>query len=123
MPRVTTAYISRFQRSRVHRSRHVRGDAFTLTADANGALESGATVASVVFRVDNPGAVIFGSASIDDRSASVECTAGVGFAQVKAEITSSDGDVVTQLFEISVQDAPYFAGESAPTAGATSASA
>lgn len=123
MPRVTTAYVSRFQRTRVHRSRVTRGDVFTLTADVNGALDPEASVASVVWRVDNPAAVILGSAAKDDRAVSVECTAGYGFAQVKAEVTASDGDVVTQLFEIGVQDAPTFQGESSPAAGAYTASA
>lgn len=123
MPRVNTAYVSRYQRARVHRSIRPRGDVFALAVDANAALAIGETIASIVFRTDNPNGVIFGAVTKSARTASVSCTAGVGCADVKAVITGSDGSVFAQLFRVSVQDAPFFDGETYPTAGATSASA
>lgn len=121
--RVNTAYVSAYQRARVHQARYVRGEVFTLEVNANAVLAADAAIESVVFRVDNPGAVIFGAASKTDRTASVRCTAGAGFAQVKAELTADDGQIVTQLFEIGAHDAPYFQDETAPAAGATTATA
>lgn len=122
--RVNTAYVSRFQRNRVHRSQRQRGDVFALAVDVNGALAAGATIDSIVFRVDNPSAIILGDVTKNARTASVECTAGSGgCAIVKAIVTGDDDTVFTQLFHLGVQDAPYFDGETVPSAGATSASA
>lgn len=123
MPRVWTAYVSRFQRARVHVSWLNRGDVFTLEANANAALDSDASIASVVWRVDNPSAVIFGAAAKTARGTTVECTAGAGVAMVKCEITADDGAVFTQLYRIGVYATPYFSGETAPAAGPGSVTA
>lgn len=121
--RCRTAYVSRFQRTRIHRSSCVRGDAFALEVNANGALADNAEIDSIVFRIDNPSALILGAVTKGARTASVAVVAGAGCARVKAEITADDGAVFTQLFHVGVQSAPYFQGETAPAAGPASVSA
>lgn len=123
MPRNTTAQVSRFQRTRIHGARYVRGDVFTLSANFNGAFAAGVTLASIVWRVSNPNAVILDDADIDGRTATVAATAGVGCTTAKCTATGSDGAVFNQLFHITVLDAPYFDGETVPAAGPASATA
>lgn len=123
-PRLINAQVSKYQRDRIHRSRHLRGDVFTLSANLKGALSSGVTVSSVVWRVDNPAAIIFGAASKGSQTVSVVCTAGWGDgACVKAVVTASDGTVWVQGFDIMVYDSPWFSGETGPVQGSYSVSA
>lgn len=119
MARSVTAFVSAHQRTRCHVSSFVRGDLFTLGANFTACLDD-ATVSSVVWRVNNPCSVIFGSGDIDGGLATVTATAGVGNCVIKALATLSDGRKFTQLFEVTVADGPWFDGETAPSQGASS---
>lgn len=124
MPRVFTAYVSRFQRTRVHRARYIRGEAFTLAVNCNASLAPGAEIASIDWQVQNPNVAILGTASKTARSGTVECTTGTGGGTVvKATITADDGAVLTQLFEIGVSGQPWFNGDTTPAAGPYTVSA
>ena len=123
MTRATTAYVSKHFRSRIWQGQFVRGEEFSLSANFNGCLGD-ATIASVIWRVNENQSVILGSAAIDGNTVSVQCTAGVGWGgMVKCQVTASDGKVWNQLFAVGVCDQPWFDGEAWPTAGALSASA
>jgi len=123
-PRAITAVVSRFQRTRVWRGQFVRGESFQLGINLNGALADGATIDTIIFRVLNPNSIILGAATLDDRTASVTCTAGVACGSiVKVQATASDGAVFNQMYWIQVEDLPYFQNETPPTIGPYSVSA
>jgi len=123
-PRISTAYVSKYQRTRIHGGSFLRGDQLTLTANLNGALDSGVTITAVTWRVTQPMSIILGTPDFNNRTATVGITAGWGQGSgVKCVITASDGSVWNQLWAIRVYDAPWFQGETAPTQGAYSVSA
>jgi hypothetical protein len=123
-PRLINAQVSRYQRTRVHRGRFVRGEKFSLAANLNAALADGATVSSVIWRTDNPNSVIFGAGTKNSRDVSVLVTAGIGCgATVKMQATASDGKIINQMYVIGVDDLPWYQNETAPAMGAYSVSA
>lgn len=112
MTRATTAYVSGSHRGRTVRLRRVRGESGPLTANFNGALPAGETIASVTWRCDNPWALTMAGASLTDRESSVNVTAQWGSgAVVKCQVTGSAGTVMNQVFVVCVQTAPWFRGE------------
>lgn len=124
MPRILTAYASRFQRARVWQGEFVRGEKFTLTANFNAVLAAGETIAAVTWYCMNTGSVIFGTVTKGARTTSVVCTMGWGGGSaVKCEVTSSGGSVATQVFGIGVASGPYFQGETVPAQGQSSVTA
>jgi hypothetical protein len=123
-PRAITAVVSKYQRARAWRGKFVRGESFQLGVNLNGALADGATIDSIIWRVLNPNSIILGAATLDDRTASVTCTAGVACGSiVKVQATASDGAVWNQLFLIEVVDLPWFLGEVPPVIGPYSVAA
>jgi hypothetical protein len=123
-PRIINAQVSNSQRGRVHSSRFVRGENFALAANLNGALASGATVSSVIWRTNNPNSIIFGSGTRNTRDVSVLVTAGIGGGGiVKMQATASDGRVFNQVYRVGIQAEPWFQSETAPAAGVYSVSA
>lgn len=112
--RVTRAYVSGYQRDRVHRSRLVRGERRCLVANFNGAIPPARTIASATWRCDQNQAVYMANPRITDagRVAEVDITAQIGWgARVKCEAVLDNGEVYTQRFVIRVVSAPYFMGE------------
>lgn len=112
--RVTRAYVSGYQRDRIHRSRLVRGERRCLVANFNGAIPPARTIARVIWRCDQNQAVYMENARIvrDGREVAVDITAQIGWgARVKCEAVLDNGEVYTQLFVIRVVSPPYFMGE------------
>ncbi len=122
MSRVTTAYVSGYDRTRVHQSCVVRGEKRTLLANFNGAMPADAVIASATWRTNQNSAAILsdGELSANERSTSVQLLAGWGGAAwVKVDATLDTGEVLTQVFVIRVQSAPWFTGETNPQQGPT----
>lgn len=117
--RTTRAYVSGYQRTRVHRSRLVRGEKRCLVADFNGAIPAARSIASVTWRATNPSAAFMADAGVVEggRSARVDVTAGAGCSRIKCEVTLDNGEVYNQLFEVASQSGPWFQGESALQTG------
>lgn len=116
--RVTRAYVSGYQRDRIHRSRLVRGEKRCLVANFNGAIPPARTIASVTWRTNQYQAVFMANARIVGREVAVDITAQIGGpAWVKCEATLDNGEVYNQLFTIEVRHAPWFAGETNPASG------
>ena len=117
--RVTRAFVSGYQRTRVHRSRLVRGEKRCLIADFNGAIPEGRTITSVTWRTTQNSAAILSEAAVVDggRKARVMLEAGIGCAQVKCDVTLDNGEVYNQRFDVLVQPDPWFQGETTPTRG------
>lgn len=111
-PRNTTAYVSAYQPTRPHVTRMVRGEVTPLTAEFSGAMPAGTTIASVTWRCSNPWPAYMADAAIDETRATVNLTAQWGYCSaVKCTATLSDGRVLAQLFELKVQEGPWFQGE------------
>lgn len=122
--RVTRAYVSGYQRDRVHASRLVRGEKRCLVANFNGAIPAARSIASVTWRCEQTYTVVMANARISGREAEVDITAQLqGCAWVKCVATLDNGEVYTQLFRVQVQDATWFDGEPAVAAGPTSITA
>ena len=85
--RATRAYVSGYQRTRIHRARLVRGERRCLIADFNGAIPAGRTITSVTWRTNQPAGAILSDAGIvvGGRKVRVDLTAGSGCAQVKCD--------------------------------------
>ena len=123
-PRCIEAIVSKYQRTRVWRGEFVRGESFQLGINLNGALAPDETIDTITFRVLNPNSIILGAVTLDDRTASATCTAGVACGStVKAIATATDGTVWTQTFVILVNDLPWFQNETPPTIGPYNVSA
>lgn len=110
--RVTRAYVSGYQRDRVHRSRLVRGERRCLVANFNGAIPPERTIASATWRCDQNQAIYMDNARITGRETAVDITAQIGAGgRVKCEVTLDNGEIYNQLFVVRVMSAPWFVGE------------
>lgn len=118
--RVTRAYVSGYQRTRIHGSRLVRGERRCLVADFNGAIPPARSIASVTWRTNQHHAISMANAQIVDggREVIVDITAQAGAgATIKCEVTLDNGEVYNQLFHVTVLPAPWFTGETTPASG------
>jgi hypothetical protein len=116
--RVTRAYVSGYQRDRVHASRLVRGEIRCLVANFNGAIPSARSIASVTWRCEQTYTVAMANARITGREVAVDITAQLqGCAWVKCVATLDNGEAYTQMFRLAVCAAPWFDGEQSPSAG------
>jgi hypothetical protein len=112
--RVTRAYVSGYQRDRIHRSRLVRGEKRCLVANFNGAIPASRAIVSATWRCDQNQAVFMANARITDagRCAAVDITAQIGAGgRVKCQVTLDNGEVYNQLFYVRVFTSPWFMGE------------
>lgn len=115
--RATRAFVSGYQRARVHRSRVVRGERRCLVANFNGAIPKARRIVEARWRTNQPHAAILSVPRIKGREVMVDLTAGVGQAEVKCEVTLDNGEVYNQLFVVRAYAGPWFRNESAPTEG------
>jgi hypothetical protein len=116
--RVTRAYVSGYQRDRVHASRLVRGEKRCLVANFNGAIPAARSIASVTWRCEQTYTVAMANARITGREVAVDITAQLqGCAWVKCVATLDNGEAYTQMFRVFVCAAPWFDGEQSPSAG------
>lgn len=118
MPRINTAYVSEYQRTRQHASRYTRGEKFVLKANLKGILANGETIEQTTWRVQNPCAAILGTGTNNATEVQVICTAGyAGGSMVKCEVTTSEDRVIEQMYWIRVQSSPWFLNDTYPEAG------
>lgn len=118
--RTTRAYVSGYDRTRVHEVRLVRGEKRCLVANFNGAIPPARTIASATWRVNqNQGAVLSNARIFEgNRSTAVDLLAGwTGYGLVKVEATLDNGEVYNQVFRVLVQQSPWFTGEPYPVSG------
>lgn len=111
MGRTTTCRVSAYTRSRVHQARVLVGETRALTADLNGAMPAGVTIASARWRLDVGYVASIASPAIsaDKRSTSVTLAAlWIGCTMILCEATLSNGDTLTQMFEVDISGNPYF---------------
>lgn len=109
--RTTTCRVSAYTRNRVHQSRLIAGETPVLSADFNGALDPGVTIAAARWRLDVGYVASIASPTIstDKRSTSLTLFAvWVGCTMILCEATMSNGDKLTQMFEVDISGNPYF---------------
>lgn len=117
--RVTRAYVSAHDRTRVHVSRLRRGEKRCLVANFNGALPATATIARAEWRLAGGGTVAISDGEIVGREARVTVQARYsGATAVRCEVTLANGEIYNQVFEVDVADGPSF-GDTPPAAGAS----
>lgn len=116
--RVTTAFVSGYQRDRVHYGQLVRGEKRELVANFNGAFPLDRTIASVTWRTNQNYCTYMADPVIDGRTVKVTVTAQQGLASViKCQVTLDNGEVYNQLFALRVIASPWFQGEGVPPNG------
>ena len=112
MSRVTTAYVSAYDRTRVHSSQLYRFEKRTLTANFAGALPSGIFLSTITWYCHNTDVVVMADAAASPTESSVTITANCsGMALLKCEATLTDGQVINQLFSVDSLPVPYLCGE------------
>jgi hypothetical protein len=110
--RTTRAFVSGYTLDRVQVVRAARTQRRCLVADFNGAIPVGRQITSVTWRCNSPWITILDTPSIsaNGRAAQVNAILGnCGFGHVKCSVTLDNGEIYTQVFEVRVVDAPYFA--------------
>ena len=114
--RVTRAYVSGYQRDRVHRSDLVRGEARCLCAEFRGAINPARSVVSVQWMCQQPYAIFMSNARISGTECAVTISAqAASWCYMKCIATLDNGEQYTQLFYLTIRSAPYFFGEIFPT--------
>lgn len=110
--RQTRAFVSGYNRSRVHQSRLYPREKRCLVADFNGALPTGRTIVSATWNMEVPYCVGMSSATIADREARVMVEAVFrGWANMRCQVTLDNGEVYNQLFVVQVLAGPWFGDE------------
>ncbi|HET6725873.1 MAG TPA: hypothetical protein VFH85_07705 [Gammaproteobacteria bacterium] len=116
--RVTRAYVSAYDRGRIHVARVRRQEKRCVVADFNGAIPVGRTVVSATWRATNPWVTLMSDASIAGRAAQVTVDFQfAGCAALKATVTLDNGEIYNQVFEFTVRDCPWFFENDALTTG------
>lgn len=114
--RVTRAYVSGYQRDRVHRSDLVRGEARCLCAEFRGAINPARSIVSVQWMCQQPYAIFMSNARISGTECAVTISAqAASWCYMKCIATLDNGEQYTQLFYLTIRSAPYFFGEIFPT--------
>lgn len=107
--RVTRCYVSGYQRNRIHQTNVVAQETRCFTADFNGAVPKGRTIASATWSVLNPYGLFLTSAEVTGRETSV--VAQMNFAactMLRCEATFDNGEVYSQMFKVNVSQWQYF---------------
>jgi len=108
--RETRAYVSAFDRSRVHQSRLYRFEKRRLVANF-GALLGDRQIRCATWSIDRPEIGVMSDPQISDdaRETSVMFAAQLGgWATVRCQITLDSGEQYTQVFRINVRQASWF---------------
>lgn len=109
MSRVTTAYVSKYQRDRVHESRLFRYEKRAFSANFGGALESDVGVTSVDWYCSNTSVAVIADATCSATGGGITVTANaIGESYLKCSATLTDGSVMTQLFRVVSLPSPAF---------------
>lgn len=116
--RVTRAYVSGYDRARVHVGTVRRQERRCVVAGFNGALPPGRSIVSVIWRCTSPWVTYMRDPSIFERDAQVMVDfQNPGWGALKATVTLDNGEIYNQTFEYTVRDAPWFMENYAPVAG------
>lgn len=116
--RVTRAYVSGYDRARVHTATVRRQERRCVVANFNGAIPPGRSIVSVVWRCTSPWVTYMRDPSIIERDAQVVVDfQNPGWGALKATVTLDNGEIYNQTFEYTVRDAPWFMENYAPVAG------
>ncbi|ALN79498.1 hypothetical protein [Lysobacter antibioticus] len=110
--RTTRAFVSGYTLDRVHVVRAARTQRRCLVADFNGAIDKSRQIAKATWRCNSPWITILDTPTISasGRAAQVNATLGnCGAGHVKCSVELDNGEIYTQVFEVRVVDAPYFA--------------
>lgn len=105
------AYVSGYQRNRIHYSQLFSYETGPLVADFNGAMKPGRVITSALWQTWNGSNVIMSepAASEDFRKVGIKITAQIGgFAIIKCSATLDNGQVLVQQFQVNVQWAPVY---------------
>ncbi|QWP79221.1 hypothetical protein J5226_12890 [Lysobacter sp. K5869] len=114
--RVTRAYVSAYDRARVHRFRLFPNERRCLVANFNGALPKGVQIDKAEWRMDWVQSLAMSDASIEGREARVMIQACyVGHVAIRCSVTVG-GEIYTQVFVGEVLGGPTF-GDAALAAG------
>lgn len=114
MGRTTTAYMSGYNRSRIHQCALYAGEVRQLGLQANGCIPVGETVASVVWDTWNTDVAVLGAGAIEDseRAVNIDLKAQCcGRASVRCILTTSGGGKYVQWYSIRVLEAPVMTGD------------
>ena len=120
--RVTTAYVSGYQRWRVHSADVYGGEVRTLVGNFNGCMPVGDTIVAVRWDTWNAGTVFMGTGVIETglRSVSLDIRAQyAGLAIVRCKVTTAEGGVYVVNYRINVNPSVYY-GDEAWTTGPSS---
>jgi hypothetical protein len=123
--RATRAYVSAYDRSRVHQSRLYRFEKRCFVANFNGAIPPARTITRATWRIDCPEVGVISSPSIsaNGRETAVMFAAQLcGWATLRAEVTLDNGEIYNQVFRVNVREASWFKDDLALTSGPYSVS-
>lgn len=112
--RTTTAYMSGYNRSRIHQAALYAGEVRLLGLQANGAMPVGESIVRVDWDTWNTDVCVLGAGAIgdDERSVSIDMQAQcAGRASVRCIIRTSGGGRYTQWYSIRVLEAPVMQGD------------
>lgn len=114
--RVTRAYVSGFQRDRIHRSDLIRGEQRCLAAEFRGAISASRKIVSCQWMCQQPYAVFMTAPRISGTECAVTINAqAASWSWLKCVATLDNGEQYTQLFFVTIKSSPYFVGEIFPT--------
>lgn len=118
MPRVTTAYVSDFQRDRVHRSDFYRGESRRYRAEFRGVLPDGVYVQSSKWQCLNPSVTIMSDITGDYTGTEITLTLGyAGIGAMTCTVVLTNGAVVNQQFVVGCNPSPWYTGDVVPPQG------
>jgi len=118
--RVTTAYVSAYNRQRPQVAQLRRHESREVVADFRGAIHQDAVIESVEWRCTSPWVCAMSAPAVASDGKCVSVRADFqfgGFCALKATVALDNGDTMNQVFEFTVRDAPYFFENSPVTAG------
>lgn len=115
--RVSRAYVSAHDRTRVHNTRLYPREKRCLVANFNGAIPAGRTIVTATWEMEVASSVSIASPSIAGRSAQVMIQACYrGMVCLRCQVVLDNGEIYNQLFVVQVLDGPYFGDEATATA-------
>jgi hypothetical protein len=109
--RETRAYVSGYDRSRVHQARLYRFEKRPMVANFRGAIDTGRTITSATWRTDAPEIGVMSNPQIaaDGRETSILFASQLGgWANLRAEVTLDNGEIYNQVFRVNVREASFF---------------
>lgn len=120
--RVSRAYVSAHDRTRVHSTRLYPREKRCLVANFNGAIPAGRTIVTATWEMEVASSVSIASPSIVGRTAQVMIQACYrGMVGMRCQVVLDNGEIYNQLFVVQVLDGPYF-GDEATAPGPTQVS-